>query len=93
MHNTFYGTEKYRRLITEMPEERLFNSDGTFNNNCLSYEEFCNEWVKDTFYEQKEFAELIEGLYKNMMSRLRIRHMFIKEEREAAKNKRKDTIL
>lgn len=75
--NFFYGSGKYRRLISEMPEEKLVNPDGTFNKDCLSYEDFCRDWVPGTYYEQEELACFRKGVYENTMKRLHLRYRYI----------------
>lgn len=73
----FYGAYKYRKLIEELPEEKLFNPDGSFNRNCVTYEEFCRDWVTGTFYEQEEFSSSVPSMYRNTIKRLHLRYSYL----------------
>ena len=73
-----------RRLIAQTPWERVANPDGSFNKECLSFEEFRTEWVKGTDYEDEtEWAQ--RGLYENTIKRLHVHYGGLKEEREKLK--------
>lgn len=70
-----------RRKISKIPWERVANTDGSFNKDCLSFEEFRTEWVKGTNYENEtEWAQ--RRLYDNTLKRLHVHYSGLKKERE-----------
>lgn len=76
-----YKPSKIPQLMAEMTWEQLSNPDGTFNKDCVPFEEFRTKWLEGTEYEDEwEWAQ--RRLYKTTLRRLHCCYRAEKAERE-----------
>ncbi len=72
---------KIAELLDNLTWEQLSNKDGTFNQNCVTFEEFVNVWLKDSDYENEtEWAQ--RRLYNMYLKRIHLMYVMIRKERE-----------
>ncbi len=55
-------------LINNMTLEQLSNPDGSFNRECVSFEEFRENWLEGEYLEETEIAQ--RRIYDNTIKRL-----------------------
>lgn len=64
--------------MKNMTLEQLSNPDGTFNKECVSFEEYRTKWLKGTDYENEtEWAQ--RRVYQNTIKRLHTCYRGLKE--------------
>ena len=66
--------------MAEMTWEQLSNPDGSFNKECVPFEEYRTKWLNGSIYEDEyEWAQ--RRLYVNTLKRLHTIYRAMKEER------------
>lgn len=73
-----YKVSKIPELMGQLTWEQLSNSDGSFNRECVPFEVFQKEWLKDSEYEyETEWAQ--KRLYELTLKRI---HTCYRAEKE-----------
>ena len=79
-----YKRTKISQYMGTMTLEKLSNPDGSFNEECVPFEEFRTKWLKGSDYEDEwEWAQ--RRLYKTTIRRLHICYAAKKEKAEREK--------
>lgn len=67
------------KYMKEMTLEQLSNPDGTFNKECVTFEEYRDKWLKGSDYENEtEIAQ--RRVYANTIKRLHTCYRGLKEK-------------
>ena len=64
-------------LMGKMTLEQLSNPDGTFNKECVSFEDFRKNWLEGDYLNETEWAQ--RRLYNNTIKRLHTCYRGLKE--------------
>lgn len=68
---------KRAELMNKMTLEQLSNPDGSFNKNCVTFDDFKKNWLEGEYLNETEVAQ--RRIYDNTIKRLRGCYRALKE--------------